>query len=234
MTYESLRIERYENETNQPAFIGSGIVKINPGSRIITSTLLGPAYLNRNTQVGPDVVVGKYFGMNESGFIARATVGAYCAFGARTSINPFNHPTDWLSINEFQYHPNSFDWVAEYNAFARLERMPDMFERVTIGNDVWTGHNVNVMPGVNVGDGAVIAAGAVVTRDVPPYAIVAGVPATVKRYRFTDAIIERLLRVRWWELELSELSGLPFRDIEKCLAQIEDIKARKAPASETP
>jgi hypothetical protein len=52
-----------------------------------------------------------YFGMNESCFIARATVGSFGAIGARTAMNPFNHPTSWLSTNEVQYHPKSFDWV---------------------------------------------------------------------------------------------------------------------------
>ena len=225
MKYESIHIDRFENQTAETAFTGGGIVKLNPGARIINSTLLGPAYLNRNTQVGPDVVLGKYFGMNESGFLARAIIGAYCAFGARTAINPFNHPVDWLSINEFQYHPTSFDWVPEYNDFKRLERTPDMFQQVIVGNDVWGGHNVNIMPGVNVGDGAVIAAGAVVTKDVPPYAIVAGVPAAIKRFRFPKKTIERLLELKWWDLELSELSGLPFRDVDKCLSMLEDIKA---------
>ena len=227
MKYQPLQIDRYENTTQEPAFIGGGIVKLNPGARIIKSTLLGPVYLNRNTQVGPDAVVGKYFGMNESCFVARATVGAYCAFGARTSINPFNHPIDWLSINEFQYHPSSFDWVEEYNDFKRLERTPDMFKHVVIGNDVWSGHNVNIMPGVNVGDGAVIGAGSVVTKDVPPYAVVAGTPATVKRYRFPEKTIERLMAVTWWDLELSDLSGLPFREIDRCLDLIEEIKLTK-------
>src|SRR4051812_26744121 len=227
MKYEEIYIERYENQTSEPALVGGGIVKINPGARIIKSKLLGPVYLNRNTQVGPDAVIGKYFGMNESCFVARATVGAYCAIGARTAINPFNHPMDWLSINEFQYHPNSFDWVAEYKDFERLERTPDMFPRVTIGNDVWSGHNVNIMSGVNVGDGAVIGAGSVVTKDVPRYAIVAGSPAIVRRYRFPENTIERLLKVKWWDLELSELSGLPFRDIERCLDRLEQIRAKK-------
>lgn len=228
MKYPEITVERWENSTNEPAFFNDGIVRLNPGARIIKSRLQGPVYLNRNTQMGPDVVVGKYFGMNESCYVARATLGAYCAIGARTAINPFNHPIDWLSIHEFQYHPNSFDWVPEYNEMERLARTPDMFPTVTIGNDVWTGHNVNVMPGVNVGDGAVLAAGAVVTKDVPPYAIVAGVPATIKRYRFAEKTIEKLLRVKWWELELSELSGLPFRDIERCLGMLEEIRARKA------
>jgi acetyltransferase-like isoleucine patch superfamily enzyme len=226
--FEETFIDRFENTGVEPASLGGGNVKIGAGSRIIKSKLLGPVYLNRNTQVGPDCVVGKYFGMNESCFVARATVGAYCSIGARTSINPFNHPVDWLSIHEFQYHPNSFDWVEEYAVIRRLGRTPDMYEHVSIGNDVWMGHNANVMPGVSVGDGAVIAAGAVVTKTVPPYAIVAGVPAKVIRLRFPEKIVERLLRVKWWDLELSELSGLPFRDVERCVGMIEEIRARKA------
>jgi hypothetical protein len=66
-----------------------------------------------------------------------------------------------------------------------------------------------------------------VTKDLPPYAIAAGVPAVVKRSRFREATIERLLRLKWWDLELSDLSGLPFRDIERCIELIEEIKERK-------
>jgi acetyltransferase-like isoleucine patch superfamily enzyme len=225
MKFPDISIDFFENTSSEPAFL-HGTMRLNSGARIVKSTIRGPLFLNKNSQVGPDVTVGKYFGMNESCFVARATVGAFGVIGARTAINPFNHPTSWLSTNEFQYHPKSFDWVEEYNDFVRLERTPDMFKRVSIGNDVWTGHNVNVMAGINVGDGAVIAAGAVVTKDVPPYAIVGGVPATVMRLRFPEKTIERLLRVKWWDLELADLSGLPFRDIERCLDMIEAIKAR--------
>jgi acetyltransferase-like isoleucine patch superfamily enzyme len=224
--YREIQVERFENTTSEPVLL-EAVVKLNPGARIIASRLLGPAYLNRNAQVGPDAVVGRYFGMNESGFVARASIGHFCSIGARTAINPFNHPVGWLSIHEFQYHPGSFDWVAEYNAIARLPRTPDMFEPVTIGSDVWMGHNVNVMPGVSVADGAVIGAGSVVTKDVPPFAIVAGAPASVRRLRFSERIVERLLRLRWWDLDLEDLSGLPFRDVERCLDIIEAIVATK-------
>ena len=226
MVYEPIDIDRFENTTAEPALLHH-IIRLNPGARIIQSRVLGPVFLNRLSQIGPDVTVGRYFGMNENCFVARATVGAFCAIGARTAINPFNHPVDWLSVHEFQYHPRSFDWVPEYNDFDRLERTPDMFQHVTIGNDVWTGHNVNILSGVSVGDGAVIGAGAVVTRDVPPFAIVAGVPAQVRRMRFPELTIQRLLRLKWWELELSELSGLPFRDIDRCLDRIEEIRQRR-------
>ena len=225
MQYSDIFVDFFENTGSEPAYPHK-IMRLNPGARIIKSTIRGPLFLNRNSQVGPDVVAGKYFGMNESCFIARATIGAYGAIGARTAINPFNHPSDWLSIHEFQYHPKSFDWVDEYNDFSRLERTPDMFAQVTVGNDVWTGHNVNVTAGVNIGDGAIIAAGSVVTRDVPPYAIMAGVPATVKRLRFPEKTVQRLLRVKWWDLELSQLSGLPFRDVDRCLDMIERIKEK--------
>jgi acetyltransferase-like isoleucine patch superfamily enzyme len=230
MRYDKIYIDFYENTANDPATL-HGAMRLNPGARIIKSTIAGPLYLNRNTQVGPDVLAEKYLGMNESCFIARATIGAFCAIGARTAINPFNHPTDWLSTHEFQYHPKSFDWIEEYNDFERLERTPEMFSPVVIGNDVWTGHNVNVMAGVNVGDGAIVAAGSVVTRDVPPYAIVAGVPASIKRFRFPEKTIERLLRLKWWDMELSQLSGLPFRDIDRCLDMIEEIRAKTRPVA---
>ena len=68
-----------------------------------------------------------------------------------------------------------------------------------IGNDVWIGLNATILDGVTIGDGAIVAAGAVVTKDVPPYAVVAGVPAKIIKYRFTESQIDFLLKFRWWE-----------------------------------
>ena len=107
----------------------------------------------------------------------------------------------------------------------REERPPESFTRITVGNDVWIGNSVNIL-GANIGDGAVVAAGAVVTKDVPPYAIVAGVPAEIKRYRFNEKTIARFLRAKWWELELEQLDGLPFRDPERCLDLIDEIRGQ--------
>jgi acetyltransferase-like isoleucine patch superfamily enzyme len=227
MRFEERYVDFFENKSVQAA-APLPYARILPGSRIIKTTILGPLYMNRNSQLGPDTIVGKYFGLNESCFAARCDIGAYCAIGARCAINPFNHPTSWLSIHEFQYHPNSYDWVPEYANLKRLPRTPDMFSHVSIGNDVWMGHNVNVLAGLTIGDGAVIAAGSVVTKNVPPYGIVAGVPATLKRLRFPEETVERLLRVKWWDLELEQLSGLPFRDVELCLDALEEIRADKA------
>ena len=224
MSYTIRQIDDFENTGRDPAFI-DGEIKLNAGAKIVRSQFEGPGFLNKNAQVGPDAVIGRYFGTNENSYIARSTVGNFCSFGARTAINPFNHPVDWLSINEFQYHPKSFDWIDEYNEMERLSRAGDMFPRVEIGSDVWIGHNVNVMAGVTVGHGAIIAAGAVVTKDIPPYAIVAGVPAEIKRFRFSDATIERLLKSEWWTLSLKQLSGLPFRNVEACLDEVDAIKA---------
>jgi acetyltransferase-like isoleucine patch superfamily enzyme len=225
MIYEPIHIDFYENQGNKPE-ICHAVMLLHPGTKLIDSRIEGPLYLNRYSQIGPQATVGKYSGMNEHCFFARGTMGAYCAIGARSAINPFNHPFTWLSNHEFQYHPKAFDWVEEWNQFGRLERTSDMFEFTNIGNDVWTGHHAMVLAGVSVGDGAVIAAGSVVTKDVPPYAIVAGAPAKIIRMRFSDPIIERLLKVKWWDFEMSQLSGLNFRDIGECLPRLEAIRAQ--------
>jgi hypothetical protein len=92
MKFTEVYVDRFENRTGDFVDLHERI-RVGPGSRIFRSTIKGPLYLNRNSQFGPDVVAGKYTGMNESCYIARGTIGAYCSIGARTAINPFNHPT---------------------------------------------------------------------------------------------------------------------------------------------
>jgi len=216
-------IDQYRNETGE-AEIVQNVVRAKIKSRIYHARFEGPAGIGENCQVGPDVTIGRYFSLNEDCYVARAKIGRFTSFGARTAINPFQHPTDWLSIHEFQYHPSpdAYDWYPEWHDIVKQSR-ESLFKQVMIGNDVWSGWHVLIMGDLKIGDGAILAAGSVITRDVEPYAIMGGVPARLIRYRFSEKIIERLLAVKWWDLPVRLLSGLPFHDIENCLSQIEDI-----------
>ncbi len=81
---------------------------------------------------------------------------------------------------------------------------------IVIGNDVWIGYEAVVMPGVHIGDGAIIGTRAVVTRDVPPYGIVGGVPARIIKYRFDEPTIQMLLKIKWWDWDIHKIkTNLP-------------------------
>jgi len=226
MRFDEIYVESVVNDTREPILL-HGIIKLCPGGKIFKAKIQGPLFIDNASQLGPEATIGRYCSLGDHSFFARGSMGSFCATGARVSFNPFQHPRNWLSTHEFQYRRDSYGWVPEFRDLVALERTVDMFARIEIGNDVWTGHNATVLGGVTVGDGAIIGAGSVVTKDVPPYAIVAGVPAVVKRFRFSERTIGRLLAVKWWDLELVELSGLPFRDVERCLDALEEIRASK-------
>lgn len=96
-----------------------------------------------------------------------------------------------------------------------------------IGNDVWIGQNAVIMDGVKIGDGAIVAAGAVVTKDVAPYAIVGGVPAKLIKYRFDEATIKDLLRLKWWELSDKEILSLPVNDVKESIKRLKVIRGEE-------
>jgi len=133
-------------------------------------------------------------------------------------IGAAEHPTDWLSTSPLQYG-GPCDWAS----FRATDKPAfPVADYVNIGSDVWIGDGAFIRSGVTIGDGAVVAARAVVNRDVPPYAIVAGVPAKVIRYRFSDQIIERMQRLQWWRYSIADFASCPFNDIERALGYMEE------------
>lgn len=128
-----------------------------------------------------------------------AVVGNYCSFAHDVFIFRGNHPLD-----NFTTHPISFNPIMGY-PYRTCSVKTTVLQ---IGNDVWLGQNSIILPSCNeIGDGAVVAAGAVVTRDVPPYAVVGGSPAKIIKYRFTPEQIKIIQDTKWWLLDKDELSS---------------------------
>jgi virginiamycin A acetyltransferase len=124
----------------------------------------------------------------------RLRIGKYCALGEGTTfiMNGANHRMDGPSTFPFPIMGGA--WAEHFDLITGLPGRGD----TVVGNDVWFGYRSLVMPGVTIGDGAIIASGAVVVDDVPPYGIVGGNPAKLIRRRFSDADVDRLLRIAWW------------------------------------
>ena len=126
-------------------------------------------------------------------------IGRYCSLGPGIQVFRRNHPKDWLSLHPFFY--NCRLGLVERDLIARNEDNP-----LTIGHDVWIGAATIILPGCRtIDNGAIIGAGAVVTKDVPAFAIVAGNPAKIIGYRFPEALREKIEESRWWEKSLAEL-----------------------------
>lgn len=161
------------------------------------------------TAVGPrtsmvETTFGDYSYVVNDSQIIYATIGKFCSIAAQTRLNPGNHPLHRAALHHFTYRSLSYDMGdSDDDAFFDWRRA----RTVTLGNDVWIGHGATVMPGVSIGTEAAVGAGAVVTKDVPGFAVAVGVPAKVIRYRFDDATRDGLLRVAWWDWPHEKLAS---------------------------
>ena len=156
------------------------------------------------------------FSYQVSGYCFAARIGRYCSFGEDVQIGRQNHPMTWVSTSPAFYLGdqlfglgNGFKGAREYHDYKfSFDGPPTKVKITTIGNDVWIGHGAYIAAGVTIHHGAVVAANAVVTKDVPAYAVVAGNPATIKRWRIDPSIISGMLRSRWWRFAPWQLTHL--------------------------
>lgn len=136
--------------------------------------------------------------------IANASVGKFSNIAAFVRIGATDHPMEKASLHHFHYRSADYFEDADHDDAWFAHRRS---RRTVIGHDTWLGHGAQVRPEVNIGHGAVIAGGAIVTKDVPPYMIVAGIPAVPMRPRFEPRVVDRLMELAWWDWPHARLRG---------------------------
>jgi len=192
------------------------IIMIDPTAKLYKDASIINSNIGQNVIVGDysrvrDSILGAFCSIDRQNFllgvniekrtytgpwdmIFKCWIGAYCSISYGVTIGAPEHDYSRASTHQFICDP-------KYGLYPEDSEIREekFSKKLSIGNDVWIGCNSTILRGVSVGDGAVIAANAVVTKDVPPYAIVAGVPAKIIKYRFPQDIITKLLDICWWD-----------------------------------
>lgn len=130
-------------------------------------------------------------------------IGKFCsiASGVEFVMNGANHMMDSLSCYPFEI-------IDEFKGLSKPFGDRENRGDTVIGNDVWIGQNVTILPGVHIGDGAIIGANSTVGKDIPPYAVAVGNPVQIKKYRFSQEIIDLLLELKWWDKDIDTIKEI--------------------------
>ena len=165
-------------------------VNIGRDVQLLGNTVIGCDCSFSARVIFSNSIIGDYSIINYNSIIHCCHIGKFCSIGPNVVAGLGNHPVE----KNVTTSPRLF-----LKGKFLLEDRYDQFAIVTIGNDVWIGFEAVIMAGVTIGDGAVIGARALVTKDIPPYTIVGGVPAKPIKKRFSEKTIETLLQIRWWD-----------------------------------
>jgi len=201
-------------------YLYSKLIKKLHGKSVLYSSIHNSASIGANCNI-VNCTLDKYSYIGHDSQCVNSSVGAFCSISDHVFVGGAEHPITWVSTSP------AFENVVGSHIRKRFTKYDVPEPKTTkIGNDVWIGHGAIIKAGVSVGDGAVIGAGAVVTKDVPPYAIVAGVPAIVIKYRFSEDTIKRLLESRWWILGDDKIEQIaPYvKDTDRFLDELSKIK----------
>ena len=200
------------------------------GVNISTNAIFEPPCSIKWMAIENDFKLGA-FSYAVSGFFSNVSIGRYTSIGEQVQMGRANHAMTWVSTSPIFYMNeklfdigDEFSGGAEYHAYSappRPHATATTIKPIIIGNDVYIGHGAMIMPGVRIGDGAIVAAMSVVTKSVPPFAIVGGNPARIIRMRLDPIIVAQLLHLQWWRFAPWQLSGI---DLSNPTDSIEGIK----------
>lgn len=188
---------------------------VHPDCEITESTFGRYCEIGQGSRV-QHTVMGDYSYCDRYCDIANAEIGKFANIASFVRLGASDHPLDRASLHHFMYR-SAYYWPDEADDAAWFAAR--RARRVVVGHDTWIGHNAQVKPEVTVGHGAVVAAGAVVTKDVAPFMIVAGVPAKPMRERLPGPVAERMMALAWWDWDHARLR-----------AALADFRALKAEA----
>lgn len=163
--------------------------EIAPYTHILKNCYINSSRIDSYTYIGRNCIV------------QNARIGKFCSIANDVFIGLGNHPTELVSTSPLFYRTRNTLKIKLVDEDYKF----DEYHPITIGNDVWIGTRAIIMDGINIGNGAIIASNSVITKDVPPYAIVAGVPAKIIKFRFNEEKIEELQKLEWWHMSLVEI-----------------------------
>lgn len=214
-------IQIYRNAWLHSSACGKN-VSIGDDSIVERCTLGDYVIVNRRCYVN-DSTIGDFSIVGLNSMVRPSVIGKFCEIAQYVDVGGKNH--DYKKITSFR--------KTRFTQALSGERphYPPPASRTEIGNDVWIASGARVLRKAKVGDGACIGAGAVVTKDVPPYAIVAGVPAKIIKYRFPDKFIEELLKIKWWDwpidILIENMDWLTSADVnEETISKMKEIGAQ--------
>lgn len=184
-------IKVFRNASILDSFLENGC-SVGDDTTVERCTLGNNVVINRRSYIN-DSIIGKYTYTGINTTMNYTKIGAFCSLARNVDIGGFDH--DYHKVTTMP----AFRFMQTLNGGGKLTEQTKHKDYCEIGNDVWIAAGAQILHKVKIGDGAVIGGGAVVTKDVPPYAIVVGVPAKIIGYRCSQENIDELLQIKWWD-----------------------------------